>query len=214
MRDCFDEKLATALLDVPVPEGLAQRLLERLDKEEPAVRGEEATPGRHRWVLSRSSFLVLGLSLAASVLVAVWLGMHRGEAVSPQFALDEAIRWFDAGTDQRGTLLAERPAPADYPFSQAVFQVRAVRWRPVDGFLDRQGVIYDLPGPAGTAASLYVVEAETATEFDAAPAVYPFTTAGCCASAWREGRLLYVLVVQGNPATYRAYLNLPRGPVA
>ena len=81
-------------------------------------------------------------------------------------------------------------------------------------FEGRRGVVYDLPGPAGTSAALYVIDAEAAEGFDEAPALRPFTTAGCCASSWQEGGLLYVLVVQGDPATYRAYLNLPRVPVA
>jgi len=93
-------------------------------------------------------------------------------------------------------------------------QVRGTRWRPLQGFLGRRGVVYDLPGPAGTSAALYVVDTEGVEGIDPTPALRPFTTAGCCASSWQEGRLLYVLVVQGDPATYRAYLNLPHGPVA
>ena len=80
--------------------------------------------------------------------------------------------------------------------------------------MGHRGVVYDLPGPAGTNAVLYVVDAGALEGFGEAPALNPFTTAGCCASAWQEGGLLYVLVVQGDPATYRAYLNLPHGPVA
>ena len=140
----------------------------------------------------------------------------RARDLSEQFVLDEAIRSFDMGVDQPGPLLAEKPAPADYPFSHAVLQVRGTRWRPLEAFLGRRGVVYDLPGPAGTTAALYVVDAEAVDGFGTAPALHPFTTAGCCASSWQEGGLLYVLVVQGDPATYRAYLNLPvhSGPVA
>ena len=165
----------------------------------------------------RSSWFVPSLSLAATaavLLIAVWLGMHRSEGISESFVLDEAIRSFDVGVDEPGPLLAEKPAPAGYPFSPAVLQLRGTRWRPLEAFLGRRGVVYDLPGPAGTTASLYVVDAEGLDGFGTAPALYPYTTAGCCASSWQEGGMLYVLVVQGDPATYRAYLNVPHGPVA
>jgi hypothetical protein len=216
MRDLVDEKLAAALHDVPVPEGLGQRLLERLDKGELALPDMKPRPaGSHRIAARGRGFILAGgLTAAAAMLVAVWLGAHRGEALSPQFMLDEAIRSFDVVIDQQGALLGEKPAPADYPFSQSVLQLRGTRWRSLEAFVGRSGVVYDLPGPAGAGAALYVIEADTTEEFDELPAVYPFTTAGCCASAWREGGLVYVLVVQGDPATYRAYLNLPRGPMA
>ena len=135
-----------------------------------------------------------------------------GEPLSEQFVLDEAIRSFDMGVDKPGTLLAEKPAPA--AILSALRCCRSAepgggRWTE---FLGRRGVVYDLPGPAGTDAALYVVETEAVEGFGAAPAWQPFTTAGCCASAWQEGGLLYVLVVQGDAATYRAYLEPPARP--
>ncbi len=210
MKDNFDEKLTAALHDVPVPEGLADRLLERL-KTKNSGRSTRTVPVR------RSSRFVPTLSLAATaavLLIAVWLGMPRGEGISESFVLDEAIRSFDVGVDEPGPLLAEKPAPAGYPFSTAVLQLRGTRWRPLEAFLGRRGVVYDLPGPAGTTASLYVVDAEGLDGFGTAPALHPYTTAGCCASSWQEGGMLYVLVVQGDPATFRAYPNIPHGPVA
>jgi hypothetical protein len=211
--DWVDEKLATALYDVPVPKGLAERLLERLENEGRSTRNDEVS-------VLRSSFFVLRLSLlatAAGLLVAVWLGMRQGERnLSEPFVLDEAIRAFDRGIDPAEPLQAEKPAPAEYPLSLAVLPVRGTRWRLLDGslFLGRRGVVYDLPGPAGASAALYVVDAEPAEGFATAPTGRPFTTAGCCAASWREGDLLYVLVVQGDTTTYRAYLNLPHDPVA
>jgi len=150
------------------------------------------------------------------LLLALWVGAGSGNTLSEAFVLDEAMRSFDMRADQVGHSLAERPAPIDYPFSFAVLPVRGVRWRPVagGGFLGHNGIVYDLPGPAATRAVLYVVDAGTSAGFSAVPARHPFTTGGYCASAWRENGLLYVLVVQGAPATYRAFLNLPHGPVA
>ncbi len=147
------------------------------------IQRSEQSPER----LSRSSrrwlFAVGGLlASAAAIFLAVWLGSHGGEGLSEQFVLDEAIRTFDAAVDVPGTTLAEKPAPAEYPFSPAVVTIRGVRWRPADGiFAGRRGVIYQLPGVAGNGAALFVVDAEAADDFAEMPAIHPFTTAGCCA---------------------------------
>jgi len=227
MRDCADEKLAAALHDVPVPAGLAQRLLERLASE-PAGQvpglGEESDPAvvlaaasrvprwSRQWFVAGSGLL----AVAAGLLLAVWLVLPRNEALAEAFVLDEAIRSFDAEADPAGQLLAKQPAPVTYPFSFTVLPVRGVRWRPLTGgvFSGHGGIVYHLPGPAGAHGILYVVDAGPSKGFSALPARHPFTTGGCCASAWQENGLLYVLVVQGDPATYRAFLNLPHGPVA
>ncbi len=84
----------------------------------------------------------------------------------------------------------------------------------MDEFLGCQGVVYELPGRAGVRAALYVVAADDTQWCGDAPAVRPFTTGGYCTSAWQESGLLYVLVVQGDRATYNGYLNLPSEPMA
>ncbi len=227
MKDCVDEKLAAALHEVPVPEGLAERLLARLAAE-PTWQSTELSAATEQPAIPRSSFLaprwsrrwlVAGgglLTISGCLMLALWMGLARDDALSETFVLDEAIRSFDVRADRLDSSVAERPAPAGYPFSSAVLQVRGVCWQRFagGGFLGHSGVVYRLPGPAGTRAVLYAVDARMSEGFSAAPARHPFTTGGCCASAWQENGLLYVLVVQGDPATYRAFLNLPHGPVA
>ncbi len=200
MRDHVDARLTAAFQDVPVPDGLAQRLLERLTAERTRSR---------RWLLIGGGLL----AAAAGLLLAVWLASPREERFSEQFVLDEAIRWFDVTAQCPARLLSEKAAPEAYPVSQMVLCPGGTRWRPLDDFLGRRGVIYDLPGPAGVRAALYVVERE-ADGLATSPALRPFTTAGYCASAWQEGGLLYVLVVQGDTMAYEGHLNLPRSPVA
>jgi hypothetical protein len=220
MKNRIDEKLSAALYDVPLPDGLAERILQRLDAnpcETLELASADASPAPHgirQPDHSRRRLLMAAGLAAAALLAIVWLGLSKGEALPPQFVLDEAIRAFLSEPQLRGRLLDAGSAPADYPFSQTVSQVRGTRWRLLPAFVDRPGVVYELPGPAGTSAALFVVAAPATADFDAAPAVYPFTTAGCCASAWQEDGLLYVLVVQGDPVTYRAYLHLPNSPMA
>lgn len=221
MRDEVDARLTAAFHDVPVPEGLAGRLLDRLAAD--CENGESDRPStqcifvpsetgviRHkrRRLLAGSSLL----TLAVALLVAVWLGSHEESQLSQQIVLDEAIRSFDAGFKGPGQLLSEKSAPKAYPLSHMVVRARGTRWQRVDDFLGRRGVAYELPGPSGTKAVLYVVEREV-KGLDASPSLYPFTTAGFAASTWQEGKLLYVLVVEGDMATYKGYLNLRRNTV-
>lgn len=217
MRDSIDEKLAAAMFDVPVPAGLAERVLARLKRGELVERDETASTARPARRVP-AWFLVGGsvAAMAASLVAAIWLGMSPGGDLSEQYVLDEAIRSFEIGVEQPGPLAADTPAPADYPFSASVVPVRGTRWRSLDGsFLGGcRGVVYDLPGMAGGRAALFVLAADSIEAIGGRPALCPFTTAGCCASAWQESGLLYVLVVQGDAATYRAYLDLPHDPVA
>jgi hypothetical protein len=221
MKDCMDEKLAAALHDVTVPEGLDVRLSDCLaaaKNEQRGTKNEEVAVPHFSSFLSRFSrrrVLVVGALLATAVglLVAVWLGMHTPEELVEQYVLDEAIRSFDAVADQTGQLPVDKPL-ASHPFSPAVLLIRGTTWQSLESFLGRSGVVYHMPSAAGSRAALFVIAAEPVEGMGSAPALHPFATAGCCASAWREGRLLYVLVVQGDPSTYQAYLNLSHGPMA
>jgi hypothetical protein len=76
----IDEHLGRALRDVPVPEGLRGRLLERL-------HGEAVRRGRRRWLRGASL-----AAAAAAILAAVWLAWGRKEPltrVSPEEAWHE-----------------------------------------------------------------------------------------------------------------------------
>jgi len=206
MRDTFDISLAAAFQEVPVPEGLADRILDRLAADcasietsrkpvdqafLPTLGRQECLPhlsseveGATRIVsfkrmVSRRWLMVGGgvAAMAAGLLIAVWLGAHKEESVTEQFVLDEAIRAFEAESDGPGSMLAEKPAPEKYPLSQLVANVRGTRWRQLEDFLGRRVVVYDLPGPAGTHASLYVVAKEV-DGLKTSPSLYPsFTTA-------------------------------------
>jgi hypothetical protein len=213
MRDEFDTYLTAAIQDVPVPEGLAGRLLNRLAADASTERNvcaasPAATSHRH-WFLTGGSLL----AVAAGLLLALWLGTHRENHLSQQVVLDEAIQSFDVGFKDGGRPSPKAAAPAEYPFSRMVARAKAAKCRPLDGFLGRRGVVYDLPGPAGVQAALYVVE-RPIEGLGTAPARHPFTSRNCCVSAWEEGGLMYVLVVGGDQKTYDRYLDLPRTPVA
>jgi hypothetical protein len=202
---------------VPVPDGLAERLLERLaagsDLHCPTVEPAHDRFGGRRRV---SHILRLAGLLAAAAAIAVGVWLHGGGSTNPseQQVLDEAIRCFMANAEP-GAIGSKTISPTGYPWSQWIVQVAGTRCRALDGFLGRPGVAYDLPGLGGVHAVLYVVcPCHPLEGYPTSPAGRPFTTAGCCASAWQENGLLYALVVKGETASYEAYLNLAVEPVA
>jgi hypothetical protein len=203
VRDSIDACLGQAFRNVRVPEGLAERLLAGLATRQPRRS--------HRWLWAASGIL----TAAATLLIALWLNTPAEPRFSETLALDEAIRLFDEGLGQPANPEAKRATHPDFPFSQHVYRFPQASWRALDDFLGGHGVVYDLPGPAGTRAALYVVARDGIADFDTVPAITrALETGGCCAVAWQEGGLLYVLVAQGNESTIRGYLIRPSSPLA
>lgn len=198
----LDARIAAAMREVPVPGDLAGRLMARLAAERPAREVSR------RWLLAGSGLL----AAAAGLLVAVWLGLRGGQPLSQQYVLDEAIRSFENSPPELQHWLSDSP-PGGFPFSGMLLPGRQVRWQAIADFVGRHGVAYDLSGTEAGRATLFVV-AGTVEGLGPAPALQPFTTAGCCASAWQENGLVYVLVVEGDPTAYQSHLRLPTGPIA
>ena len=116
-------------------------------------------------------------------------------------------------------LISEKKSPAKYPCAAAL-AAKPTSWRPIAGLLGRsQGVAYHLQSGAAR-ATLYVVDHDpgyAAPRFVGLPAAPPpnpnVTTGGRAKSVWREGGLVYVLVVEGGAAEYRAFVT-PTGQLA
>jgi hypothetical protein len=230
----LDGKIAAAFLDVPVPTGMVQRIFDSLSHarvefpatDEPSTKpalptnmdGLEtalSSPVVVKQKVPRRRLILAGglLSAAALIFFALWLNFHNVESYSEQTIIDEAIQFFEADSAHGRTPLAEKSPPKAYPFSRAVIFPQGICWREIRDFLGRAGIAYDLPSLNGRRATLYVIR-QSVEGLGNEPLFSPFTTSGFSSSAWQEGGLLYVLVVQGEPNTYQNYLNLPRGPVA
>jgi hypothetical protein len=210
----LDAKIADAFQNVPIPEGLADRVLNSLTQAQPRP---EISRQKVQQKISRRLLLGAGAStVAAGLLTAATLSWMRRKPVSvlsEQCVLDEAIHYFEHVPQSPSHLLAEVTPPAKYPFSQSVVMTHGAKWSTVSDFLGAEGVVYDLLGTNDGQAMLYVlanVVACTAT----APSLQPFTTAGCSASMWKENGLLNVLVVHGDPSIYQRHLRLPSGTFA
>jgi anti-sigma factor RsiW len=218
-----DARLAFAMHDVPLPEGLAERLRERLaaarEKEAAAAAPQPAmvaAPSK-RGRFSRRSLWVLGAaaSLAGAVAVAVWFGVRQPGKDTPATVAEDATNFFQEETVAEGRRLSEVEPPADYPISDRLVTVHPahVRWRAIAGLLGGEGLAYDLPAPPGTRATLYVVRRTVAGLPPRPPESPDLTTQGCATAAWQEGELLYVLVVQGGRRDYQQYLHQATGPI-
>lgn len=203
-----DVKLSAAFRDVPVPEGLARRITDRLEAERTASAGlEEAaepaaplvttTPVGPRLASRRRLLVAAGvLSTGAVLLVAALIYISTRSDYTESAVLTEAIDFFRADVPQRRQLLSN--APADYPISRDVRREPGMRWRAIRRFLGHRGVAYDLPGPDGAArATLYVVKLQVAGLKDTQPPALPQrNTGGYCSAAWQDGKVLYVLVLR------------------
>ncbi len=234
-----DAAMAEAFADVPVPAGLAERLLARLAEasspsqtapvEERPVTGadveagaEGAMVGREaghpkRKRMTRRRWLAAGalVAAAASIAAVLLLPWQAPPAYTAAAVLELALERFASEEFQGlpGEPLAS--APAAFPMSDAVavpLPERA-RWRPIDDFLGRRGVAYDLVGPGGTRATLYTVRPNI-ENLPVAPAHRPaLSTGGRSTSAWQHDGYLYVLVVDGPASAYVHFLDLPTGPL-
>jgi len=226
----IDAELSVAFQDVPVPEGLAQRIIDRLA----AARAEQAaarvlheaseapatppaaqlaaqpTHGSRRRLLAAAGLL----STTAALLVAALIYLHTRTTYDEPTVLRDAVDFFSREAAQAGHLLSDRDPPEDHPISRDVRRLPGTRWREISGFLGCQGVAYDLPGPGDTVkATLYVVKLSVKDLRNAAPPPLPQRdTGGYCSAAWQNGKLLYVLVVRGGERDYDDCLA-PLGPL-
>jgi len=221
-----DAELSIAFQDVPVPEGLAQRIIDRLA----AARAEQAAarvlyetseapatpPAAQPTHGSRRRLLAVAglLSTTAALLVATLVYLHTRTTYDEPTVLRDAVDFFSREAAQPGHLLSDRDPPEDHPISRDVRRLPGTRWREISGFLGCKGLAYDLPGHGDTVkATLYVVKLSVKDLKHAAPPPLPQrNTGGYCSAAWQNGRLLYVLVVRGGERDYDDCLA-PLGPL-
>jgi len=219
-----DSRIAAAFSDVPVPEELQDRILKRLAEARAdaagalaAVVSEGSTapadgstavepapvpPKKsRRWLLAGGGGVA---AIAATVALIVFILGDPQPVYDRAEVWDRAIGHFRDNEPGPGRTDAE---PDDFPLSTAVARGRVVQWRWVSELLGARGVAYDLRGPRGVRATLYVLPANV-KGLPARPLRRPFTTRGCSVEAWQQGSLVYVLVVDsGNRRIYQQFLG-------
>ena len=206
----LDSVVAGAFQDVPVPAGLASRILGRVQAEIGQLAVAPAVPLRRR--IRPWAWALVGTA-AAAVLVAGLLYHSRPGEYTPTEVWESAVALFNSELPAQGSLLSAESPPSAYPPSGAVQIMPQTHWRKISGFLGASGVAYDMTSPAGARATLYVVK-RSAPALGGTPPLRPaYSTANCSVAAWCESSLLYVLVVQGNSGAYENFLDVPGWPV-
>jgi len=224
----LDARLAAAFGDVPVPQGLAQRILAGMEAarartaaapedlpaaeapdeaspdEQPAAEPAPATPrrqrrGSRRWFAG----VVVAAGVAASIVVGV-MNFQPPNEMTRGDALASAIDFFDREERaEPGPVLTADNEPQGYPFSREVNRFPQTHVRRISGFLGCDGVAYDMTNNRlGVEATLYVVKCEgiQVADLRSGPPSFRDTvsTSGCRSAAWQSDGLLYVLVVGGS----------------
>lgn len=172
--------------------------------------------------ISKMRLIEIGvLAVAASLAAVAYLFTGSPEALDAHRIVGEAQNF--AAAESRP--FEWQPMPAENPpalltkFAFATgsgLTVRPSGWREVHDLLSRSGVAYELRS-GKFLATLYVVERDTpsrfAPRFEDLPATPPSSalvdSGEKAFSTWIQGKLLYVLVVDGGPQNYKAFVAQP-----
>jgi len=226
-----DAAIARAFHDVPVPDGLSERLLAALQKDgeesakessssfvDQAVTEQDdlrptavvAIPAARprRWVRV-ASVGAIGASLVAVVCFVLFRSGDQDIAIEEQLQSDvhewmmQACDWTDWSADP-----AE--APAEVCPNDPVLRADPKQWRVAETRYDSRTIIYDISRPGQhDSAYLFCIRAKGGTP--AFPATMPttprWTTGGVAIGAWQRKGMLYVLAVKGGKAEYRKYVG-------
>ncbi len=187
-----------------------------LPADDAPVSARPAPRVRRRWWLAAGG-ATAAATVAAALVVVLVAGFLRTSPPSVAQLLDAAIA--DAAVQFRtetptGERVDRVAPPQGFPLSRQVVALPGTRWRNAVVGEDR-GVAFDLALRGRARATLYVLESRVANLPAMPPSQPQCNTGGYCALAWEENGLAYVLVVAGdNARDWRAYLDVPVGPVA
>lgn len=237
----FDRQIQDQLSDVPVPQGLADRLLAALEKgaesndvvtgSDPlgeALADRDSATGEVRPATRRQPSTLkwlVGTAIAAAVGFIVVSMLQTPQPLLVDDVHDAALKW--ANQQQGvGKIPADEPEAKElrtqYPPSPLVSRAVSTKVSKLKGFLERQGAVYSLTAQDGSQAYLLVVDVgvdlQNTDVLIGRPDNEPFDTMGLSMLAWREEGLLYVLVVpdeEGHRDPVQQFLDLEGGrPIA
>jgi len=208
----FDAEMSMAFRDVPVPPGLAGRLVDNLRPAAAESSPSAAVARSQPWL--RRAVLLAAATVAVTVTLSFWQSWRNGPRYTLGGAVEEVVAFFHSDQAAPGFRLSDTPAPPGFRFSDGILVYPHVRWRSVKGLLHTdEAVAYELTTDDGHLARLYVLR-QRVDDLPNAPPMRPArTTANCSVSVWRERGLVYLLVVRGDSAAYERFLNVPRGPI-
>ena len=224
----FDRQISNATLDVPVPAGLAERILARVQiasGNSTAVASNDAVDnapcpapvtepnrrrmGRRGWILA-----AVAASVAVAVSFALW---PRPTELTADELLSHGGDWakqlWKQPTNWRPLAAGQREVP-NYPLAAPIV-VSPSRWADVARLSESNAVAYDLTTGGGQRAILFVIR-EAEIECNPTPPIRPqSSTEGLMIGCWRAQGVVYVLVVEGDERSYKSLLkSIPAPPFA
>jgi hypothetical protein len=230
----WDAAIGDAMERVPVPEGLAERILRRLQSAGATVplvapsaiteaitldRGctdatvEPTSVGtvseaRH----SRRSWLGMAAGIAAAVVLAAfvadWLRPPAPDALETV-----AAEWFDQVEAGGIEWQQVTSAPEKFPLPDSITATVA-GWQRVDKLVRRECVAYKLAHPNAGDAILFVARLSSGRLPTGPPPRPQWSSQGRSVGYWKSGALVYMLVVKGDEASYRAFVSSSPTPLA
>ena len=215
-----DASLAKVFQEVDAPVGLQDRLLAALESQDSkASAASEVLPkpstkkhtsvvpdrGSRRWLMASS--------IAASLLIALGLGFYF--LYEPAPATEAQVE----GVAQ--LLHAELPfdgwkSPSAQPGSRPACdqmqpEAQLVGWLPVEGLGDQHAIAYRYQRHDVT-ATLFVFRPRSVDPSLPTAPLQPATSSGVTVGVWRDGDLVYALIIDGNATQYLGFVR-PAVPV-
>lgn len=234
----LDQAIASALIDVTPPAGLAQRIMARIDQAHPPLTAaSSATPAKTAAQLAAP--LIAGLSgaqaeespaVAPTARIAGW-SRRRWIVVASSIAAvaaTVALTFWPAGPtrlDPEEIIAAvdrlyvqefqqdegwQTTAPHGTPDIPRDVLARPVAWRQTQ-VAGADAYVYDIQNARGKRAVLVAVVCQ-GNRLPAAPPSQPQSSSGRMISVWQSPQqtVTYVLVVEGTVADYRSFVVLGR----
>lgn len=224
----FDAAVGLAFRDVPVPAGLAERLLSAVETSAlPSVvaQAERSSPPlpardsgshlgpRRRWmrgIRPRTWAVAGGTLAAAAALIGFLLVTPLFKCLEP--TLDEHLpgevsAWADAVTRQGWNDNLIAPELHERPLDRAV-RAMPRRWCQIQTSYDARTLVYDLAPPGADAALVFCMRSKARNSRLPDTPWNPLSaTGGLTLGVWRRGDIVYVLMVQGGPRRYREFIE-------
>ncbi|MFO0903912.1 MAG: hypothetical protein U0939_12980 [Pirellulales bacterium] len=208
----FDRAVQSQIADLPVPAGLAQRLLAQLTAPEaastevglaePAAAAFPPVSRRARRVWLSATAAAACLTLALS---GVWWWSHT---VRPPASAEElaaaASEWGTALQQSETWNSALEAAPREYAPSRQV-RAKALGWQTMSTPFDRQATSYALQGPLSDGWLIVLRSSASFLPSDDRPRKLP-TTGAWAVHAWVEGPQVFILVTRDRPRHAEQFL--------
>lgn len=226
----WDAAVASTMEQVPVPAGLAARITARLSastagtglddvllaaQSQTADASATVEPsGRHAApadsAQARRKWLIGAAAVATTAAIAISVAQYLN--TSSDTPLETMADAWLTQLQPKWQSMAQAPKEFAVP---GTITVEAVGWQNIGQFAGMHGAAYKLVHPTAGAAKLFVVRLSNKTGLPATPPAKPqFTTGGRSIGYWQSGKLVYVLVVDGNEHNYRAFVNPAQMPLA